>query len=127
MDKILSWNIRGLNNKIKQRAVKKFIDSHHFCLVGLLENRIKINKLGDLYLNMFQGWGFTSNSAWHKGGRIIMAWNTLEIEVDIRICTSQFIHSKVKLLSNNKEFFVTFVYAFNKEDERRSLWVDLCS
>ncbi|XP_062074858.1 uncharacterized protein LOC133778853 [Humulus lupulus] len=71
MDKVISWNVQGINNQQKQRLVKQFIASQRVGLVGLLETRVKAQKLGALYLNLFAGWCFTSNNAWHPGGRIV--------------------------------------------------------
>uniref|UniRef100_A0A803Q6V5 DUF4283 domain-containing protein n=1 Tax=Cannabis sativa TaxID=3483 RepID=A0A803Q6V5_CANSA len=53
MDKIICWNVRGINNQHKKHTVKQFIASQKAGLVGLLETRVKPPKLGDLYQRMF--------------------------------------------------------------------------
>ena len=68
MDRVMCWNVRGLNQQGKQIMVKQFIDRQKVGLVALLETRIKPSKLGALYLSMFQNWCFSSNSLWHVGG-----------------------------------------------------------
>ncbi|XP_062080589.1 uncharacterized protein LOC133785357 [Humulus lupulus] len=125
MDKVLSWNVRGINNQQKQRLVKQFIASQRVGLVGLLETRVKAQKLGALYLNLFVGWCFTSNNAWHSGGRIVVSWNPLSFHINIIKCTSQMIHLGVTTVDHKNFFFVTYVYAFNDEEGRRWLWKDL--
>ncbi|XP_062114014.1 uncharacterized protein LOC133825029 [Humulus lupulus] len=95
MDKIMSWNVQGINSQQKQNTVKQLIVNQKIGLVGLLETRVKAQNLGALYVRMFSGWCFTSNSAWHDGGRIIAS------------------------------FYVTFIYGFNDEEGRRGLWRDL--
>ncbi|XP_060960884.1 uncharacterized protein LOC133031410 [Cannabis sativa] len=127
MDKVISWNVRGINSQQKQLNVKQFIALQKADLVGLLETRVKSSKLGDLYQRMFQGWCFTTNLAWHKGGRIIMAWNHLLFNITIIKCTSQMIHSHIETLNNRYKFFITFVYGFNDENGRKVLWNDLRS
>ena len=82
MDKVMCWNVRGLNQREKQQAVKKMILAHQVGLVGLLETRVKVFKLGALYLNLFQGWCFTTNTRWKKGGRIVVSWNPLIFHVN---------------------------------------------
>ncbi|XP_062114671.1 uncharacterized protein LOC133825786 [Humulus lupulus] len=74
---------------------------------------------------MFSGWCFTSNSAWHKGGRIIIAWNPLRFNVSILSCSNQFIDLSVTTVDNKHSFFATFVYGFNDEEGRKSLWKGL--
>ncbi|XP_062118423.1 uncharacterized protein LOC133832049 [Humulus lupulus] len=96
-------------------------------LVGLLETRVKAQNIGALYVRMFSGWCFTSNIAWHKGGRIMVSWNPLIFNVNILWCSSQLIHLEVATTDDRNKFKVIFVYAFNKEDERRALWKDLCA
>ncbi|KAM6580946.1 uncharacterized protein LOC115695256 [Cannabis sativa] len=118
MDRILAWNVRGANNQQKQNLIKQLIRSQSVGLVGLLETRVKAAKLGALYLNVFNGWCFTSNIAWHKGGRMIIAWNPNTFSINILKCTSQLIHLQVSN-SDGKIFLVTFVYAFNDEEEER--------
>lgn len=86
MDKIMAWYVRGLNNKDKQRLIKNLIDLTHISLVSLLKTRIKRAKLGEVNLNMFKGWAFTTNFAWHKGGRIILAWIPSKVTVYILQC-----------------------------------------
>ncbi|XP_060968791.1 uncharacterized protein LOC115710551 [Cannabis sativa] len=72
---------------------------------------------------MFSGWCFTSNNAWHKGGRITVSWNPNSFDVNIIKCTSQLIHLFVETI--DKKIFLTFVYGFNDEIGRRKLWADL--
>jgi hypothetical protein len=35
------WNIRGLNDPLKQGEVRKLISEHHVSLCGLVETRVK--------------------------------------------------------------------------------------
>ena len=124
MDSIICWNVRGLNQKNKQMLVRSLIRKCNVGLVGLLETRIKGNKMGELYRTVFEGWCFTCNNAWNKSGRIVVAWNPHVFHVDIRMCTSQLIHMRVETV-DSIQFYITIVYAFNKEEGRRLLWKDL--
>ncbi|KAM6543410.1 hypothetical protein CsatB_007857 [Cannabis sativa] len=125
MDKIISWNVRGINSQQKQNMVKHFIAIQKVGLVGLLETRVKAPKLGALYMNMFSGWCFTTNLAWHKGGRIILAWNPNQFIVCILTCSSQLIHIRVTTFDGKYQFYATFVYGFNDEQGRQQLWQGL--
>ena len=125
MDRILSWNVRGLNSSQKQSEVCRFIQQHGIGLVGLLEHKVKLPNLGKLYQKIFSGWCFTSNSSFHSGGRIIVAWNPGSFTVSILSVTAQHIHCHVTPMSGMPAFFCTFVYAFNDSKQRESLWSDL--
>lgn len=63
MDSIVCWNVRGANSPTKQREIKKFLSFRKVGLVSLLETKVKVSNMGSLYLNLFHGWCFTSNSA----------------------------------------------------------------
>lgn len=97
MDRILSWNVRGLNSPNKQVDVKKFIQHHSVGLVGLLETKVKASNLGSLYQRVFSGWCFSSNSAFHDGGRVVIAWKPGIFSVNILQASSQAIHCYVPL------------------------------
>ncbi|XP_074283243.1 uncharacterized protein LOC141607794 [Silene latifolia] len=68
------------------------------------------------------GWSFINNNAHHAGGRIWVLWKSHQIHVDILSMDAQFIHLKVKDKATNVEFFTTYVYGFNKIEERMPLW-----
>lgn len=53
MDKILSWNVRGLNNINKQKDVKQYIQKLRVGVVRLLETKIKAQNIGHLYQRVF--------------------------------------------------------------------------
>ena len=122
MDKLLCWNVRGLNKLAKQKMVKKLIEYQGVGLVWLQETRVKASKLGALYLNVFQGWCFTSNLALHKGGRIVVAWNPSIFKVNKIECSKQLVHLELILVDRDCSFNVTIVYGFNKAEGRKDLW-----
>ncbi|XP_062111607.1 uncharacterized protein LOC133823045 [Humulus lupulus] len=121
---MLFWNVRGINKLNKQNEVKKLISHQKIGFVGLLETKVKAHRMGALYLNMFQGWCFTSNIAHHPNGGIIIAWNSNSFEVDIRGGSSQCIHCWIRL-KRGDQFVVTVVYALNENNGRQQLWNDL--
>lgn len=54
MNKVLTWNVKGLNILNKQNVVRSLIHNHYVGLVSILETRVKINNMGNLYLNYVQ-------------------------------------------------------------------------
>ncbi|XP_062074999.1 uncharacterized protein LOC133779009 [Humulus lupulus] len=125
MDRIISWNVRGINKRHKQEEVKKLIFAMKVGLVGLLETKVQAHNLGSVYVNMFVGWCFSTNNAWHKGGRIMVSWNPGMFTVNSRLCTSQVMHLDVVSLAGKEQFLVTYIYAMNDELGRAILWADL--
>ncbi|XP_062080399.1 uncharacterized protein LOC133785159 [Humulus lupulus] len=102
----------------------KMISHKRIGFIGLLKTKVKAAKMGALYLNMFQGWCFTSNFAHHSNGLIIIAWNLNSYAVDIKGGTNQFIHC---LVSSKRgiNFAIIVVYALNDSNGRQHLWNDL--
>ncbi|XP_056692013.1 uncharacterized protein [Spinacia oleracea] len=106
MDRILSWNVRGLNSPQKQDDIRRFIQKYGVGLVGLLEHKVKGANLG---------------------GRIVVAWKLGSFTLSIVAVTSQFIHCLVAPVSGKPSFHSTFIYAFNTNAQRKELWRDLKS
>ena len=70
---------------------------------------------------MFPNWCFITNLAWHDGGRIIVAWRTMDVHVDVLSCPRQFI--LVALAPNNGDSFLcTFVYGSTMKQDRLQLF-----
>ena len=53
---VLIWNVRGLNDPIKQKEVVSRIRNNNINLVCLLETRIKESKMKAVISRHFQGW-----------------------------------------------------------------------
>ncbi|XP_056697466.1 uncharacterized protein [Spinacia oleracea] len=106
-------------------------DDHSACStaaldrVGLLEHKVKLTNLGKLYQRIFSNWCFTSNASYHKGGRIIVAWNPGSFSLNIQAVSSQLIHCFVQPVSGNSGFFCTFIYTFNDSHSIVKFWKDL--
>ena len=122
MDNILSWNIKGLNNRSKQHDVKNFILSHNIRLFNLLETKVKSHNMGDLYLSLCPGWWFSNNSAWHKNGRTVIVRHPTTFHVNIEFCNAQIIHTKVEVVNGGKKFNWSFVYGYNERKDTKKLW-----
>lgn len=105
MDRVLCWNVRGANSARKQCAIKSFLHNKN--------------------LGLFSEWCFCANSAFHNGGRIVLAWNPKSFHVNILKFSSQLIHCMIVPVTGNGGFACTFIYAFSSKAERSILWDDL--
>ncbi|XP_074313879.1 uncharacterized protein LOC141649078 [Silene latifolia] len=125
MDSIGYWNIRGMNKLNKQLEIRRFIQLNNISLFGILETRIKNKNWGNVRRNIWNNWAICTNNSCHSGGRIWVVWNPSVYHLDVKDMSEQAIHLKVTTRGNLKQFWVTFVYGFNKIAERRNLWRDL--
>ena len=124
MNSILAWNVRGINKVSKQTEVARFISNHNINLFSLLNTKVKRQGLGAFYQRLCPSWCFTHNLDWHKGGRIIVAWKSDEISMDIRHCSSQIIHVDVNPL-NGDNFSYSFIYGASDKKGREELFNEL--
>lgn len=67
---IVTWNTRGMNASEKQRDVVDFVYKNKVGLVGLLETKLKKEKLNSIHLRFFQSWSSIDNCAMHPRSRI---------------------------------------------------------
>lgn len=70
----MCWNTRGLNGPNKKKEVKLFCNEQQVGLVGILENKIKSNKLPQVAEKMFGGWEYVTNLEAHYNGRVWITW-----------------------------------------------------
>ncbi|XP_062115116.1 uncharacterized protein LOC133829344 [Humulus lupulus] len=120
---ILSWNVRGLNKRDKQRSLSAFCQVNKIGLGAFLETKIKGEKVEDMMRSYFNGWSF------YKGiineGRILLVWKSNILVVDIIQESDQFMHTLIKEVRYNRKYCITFVYGRNTIQERYQLWRDL--
>lgn len=116
MDSYLSWNARGLNVPNKKREVKFLCSKERVGLIGLLETKVKSNKLEQITIRLFVGWDFVSNLECHYNGK---RWITQKPDYFEAItCEVQCIPLKLSV-------DLTYVYAFNTREEKKDIWDNL--
>ena len=67
---IISWNVIGLNDPLKQRAITDRIRSLKCSLVCLIEIIVKKNKSQSIVERLFNGWSMLNNYSSAYNGRI---------------------------------------------------------
>ncbi|OIT18997.1 hypothetical protein A4A49_64742, partial [Nicotiana attenuata] len=91
-------------------------------LVGMIETRIKNNKVEGIVSKMFGGWEHFSNHNAHYNGRILIVWRPEYYKIRVVYESAQAVTCEVFYVPIQKEFITTFVYAHNSREERRELW-----
>lgn len=81
MDRIGFWNTRGLNRVDKQKEMQVFIHNSNVNPFGLLETKIKRQKVQNVSLNLCSGWSFTTNLTAHPAGRLWLVWKPMVFNV----------------------------------------------
>ena len=71
--KILSWNVRGLNDSYKNDEIKKAINKLHPYLFALVETRVKLANVS-IAKKLLPQYAFANNYSCHYNGRLWMLW-----------------------------------------------------
>ena len=119
---ILIWNVRGLNDPLKQKEVVGRVRDLKINLVSLIETKVKENKINAIISKHFHGWQVAHNySKVAYNGRIWLLWNGLQVDLvdtmdqSITCCE----------LFGMQRFFLSVIYGCNKGAERRRFWSHL--
>ena len=121
------WNVRGLNLAHRQDEVKALVSLHNISVIGLLETKVRSPKHLLLARNLLPGWKFFYNYSHHRLGRIWVAWNPDVLSVSPLVFSAQLIHLSIRVIATDQDFWTSFVYGFNDERDRESLWQSIQS
>ncbi|XP_074266559.1 uncharacterized protein LOC141589836 [Silene latifolia] len=105
--------------------IRRFLHMNNVDVFGLIETRVKSNNWLKVSNSICNNWAICTNHQSHKGGRIWMLWNPKAYQVDIQHVSSQTIHARLTDRVRQREFWITFVYGFNKAADRKNLWTSL--
>ena len=119
---VISWNVRGLNDPLKQKAIVNRIKRLKCRLVCLVETRVKENKSQSIVDRLFNGWGMLHNYSAAYNGRIWILWDN-SIRVNLIASNDQCITCNVSY--DSKQFILSAVYGSNEGTNRRNLWSHL--
>lgn len=118
------WNIRGFNKSTKHTVVQDWIKKFSMQFGGLLETRVKENKVERIVSKVFKDWSVLSNYTFNRRGRIWVVWSP-KVRLTPCFTSGQLITCSVLMDGSDEEFFCSFVYASNFMEERKMLWEDL--
>ena len=116
------WNVRGLNDPIKIREVRRLINANDLCLVGLFETRVRETNRLKVQRALLSHWKFYAATAANTSGRIWLCWDPSRCTVDILDVAEQWIHCAVQFVKPAVGMRISFVYGSNDAITRRQLW-----
>lgn len=120
--KSFAWNVRGLGNEPSQKQVIDLIREGGFSFCGLLETRVKKNKLTRICSKVFGAWDWMSNAAMCEGGTgIVIGWDPNAIRIMLHSQSSQLMNVFVESVNGKHKFFCSFIYANVKSSGRKTL------
>ena len=119
------WNIRGLNDPLKQREVRNLIKDEKLSLCGLVETKV-LEKNKDVILKTIdRSWKVECNYNFSSLGRIWVCWNPFDVTVLVVGSSEQVIHCRVSSVDSTWECMISIVYGDNCNVRREALWADL--
>ncbi|XP_074316100.1 uncharacterized protein LOC141652492 [Silene latifolia] len=119
---ILTWNIRGLNDPLKQCEVLDLMLANKVDVAAILETHVRNNAVQMVWQNKLSRFNLVTNNACHSNGRIWILWASSNVSIQVKSVTAQHIHCVVFNLATQTSYEMTFIYALNLGIQRMSLW-----
>ncbi|KAL2225759.1 UNVERIFIED_CONTAM: hypothetical protein Sindi_3051700 [Sesamum indicum] len=115
------WNVRGLNKRDHQLALKDLISEYRLDFMGILETRVRINNVMHIQSVLLPHWKWFVDYA-TVGNRIWVAWDDNVVDVHILDLGNQFMHCRVTHRTDSESLIITIVYGASEMIDRRNLW-----
>jgi len=93
--KVAFWNIRGFHLPLKQKGVEALARKRDIGLLAVLETKLSKNGLDAFMCRRFRGWNQVNNFETHAGGRILILFDPLRIQLETLEIHPQVIHCRV--------------------------------
>ena len=108
--KVLSWNIRGLNSKGKQRNLKKKLQEEKPQVMLIQETKVTGHKLEEVIQSLkLQYQAIAIDSVGTSGGLAIL-WNTAEIVADGWISLPRILSATFRQIGAEERILISAVY-----------------
>ncbi|XP_011090072.1 uncharacterized protein LOC105170848 [Sesamum indicum] len=118
------WNVRGLNKRDHQLAVKDLVTDFRLHFLGLLETRVRLDNTSQIQSFLLPHWKWFVDYV-TTGKRIWIAWDENFVHVDVIELGAQLIHCNVTIRALHESVAMTVIYGANEVADRRDLWTTL--
>ena len=85
MIKLATWNIRGMNDSLKQKELSTLVRARSLSVVCILETRVRIHNRVRIFNSILPGWEMHHNYEHAALGRIWVCWNPRVVKM-VDIC-----------------------------------------
>ncbi|KAL3507258.1 hypothetical protein ACH5RR_032640 [Cinchona calisaya] len=119
---ICCWNIRGLSDSCKQYAVTNLVKDYNINIIGLVENKVKIENVQSIFKKCLPGWNSFHNGSGNDDCRVWFCGNPQAVKVSLADIHPQIITCSFEYGANAALVFISFVYAEYERDGRVALW-----
>ena len=124
--RIISWNVRGLNNREKRRRVHNSLRMWKGDVVCLQETKMESISTGvvrSIWGSPFVGWDF--QAAEGASGGMLLMWDKRVVE-QLDVAKGVFTLScKFKCMESDLEWMYSGVYGPNRDSDKNLLWEEL--
>ncbi|KAL2251960.1 UNVERIFIED_CONTAM: hypothetical protein Sindi_2318300 [Sesamum indicum] len=115
------WNVRGLNKRDHQLAVRDIVAEFRLQFLGLLETRVRFNNAAQIQSFLLPHWKWYMDYG-SSGNQVWIAWDDNFIDVNVVECGMQFIHCLVTIRAIHELVVITVAYGATEVIDRRELW-----
>ncbi|KAL2224178.1 UNVERIFIED_CONTAM: hypothetical protein Sindi_3028500 [Sesamum indicum] len=115
------WNVRGLNKRDHQLAVRDIVAEFGLQFLGLLETRVRFNNPAQIQSFLLSHWKWYMDYR-SSGNWVWIAWDDNFIDVNVVECGTQFIHFLVNIRAIHESVAVTVACGATVVVDRRELW-----
>ena len=81
MIKLAAWNIRGMNDPLKQKELSTFVRVHSLSVVCILVTRVRIHNKVRIFNSILPGWELHHKYEHAELGRIWVCWDPRVVEI----------------------------------------------
>lgn len=109
MVKFGAWNIRGLNDPVKQKVVRSIVGSNKFSLMGVVETKVRLPNIQVTVHNCFpRNWSWMDNFTHGPVARILLEWDKDVFDVHLEFKSEQLLVVLVEGCQDKKKFLTFY-------------------
>ena len=126
--KILSWNVRGVNDPVKRSVIKSFLRSNRVDLVCLQETKVQQMNIGmvrSLGVGRYLNW--IALDAEGSAGGILLLWDKRRISLEDSVAGSLSVSCLFRMAEDGFQWVFSGVYGPIEKRLRKSFWEELGS
>lgn len=119
---ITTWNIRGLNNKEKQRYLKERLKKYKPNIMLIQETKIREHKLKEVISNFKPHYEIIGQDVVGSVGGVAILWNLEEVQFEDWISIPQILSRRFRNIGSQEWILLSNVYGPNILSERRNFF-----